>query len=108
MRIELTQRSGAAEDLAGLAVQIAASAWLRESRGSAWRSIAIDEPFGSLDSCHSRALGAHLAALLAGKHGFLQSFVVAHDRASLDAFPSRIEIVGLPAGLGSSVSVVGN
>jgi hypothetical protein len=47
--VELSDRSGAAEDLGGLALQIAASAWLRERRGARFATVLVDEPFGSLD-----------------------------------------------------------
>jgi DNA repair exonuclease SbcCD ATPase subunit len=102
VRIALSRRSGAAEDMGGLAVQIAASSWLRTTRWSAWRSCAIDEPFGSLDGAHSRALGAHLASLLAGRHGFVQAFVVAHSAAAMDAMPSRLVITAEPGEDGES------
>jgi hypothetical protein len=94
VRISTSKISGAANDLAGVAVQIAAAAWLRDARGSAWRSMAIDEPFGALDVEHARALGAHLATLLAGRHGFRQAFVVAHSTAAMDAMPARLMITG--------------
>lgn len=91
--IVLSDRSGAAEDLAGAAVQLSASRWLRDVRACAWASAFLDEPFGALDAAHRKAFGAHLAAMLSGRYGFEQAFVVAHHASVLDALPGRIEIV---------------
>lgn len=102
VRILPSRVSGAARDMAGVAVQVAASAWLRTSRGSAWQSCSIDEPFGSLDGAHGRALGAHLASLLGSRLGFRQGFVVAHSAAAMDAMPARLVITGEPGENGAS------
>lgn len=92
LELTLSDRSGAAEDLAGAAIQLAASAWLREDRGCAWSVALLDEPFGALDRAHRRAFGSHLVSML-GAYGFDQAFVVAHHADVLDALPGRIEIV---------------
>ena len=94
--IDLTNRSGAAEDLAGIAVGLSASAWLRAKRGSNWGSVCIDEPFGALDQHNKKALSVHVATLL--KNSFASAFIVAHDREILDALPQRVSIVGTDAG----------
>lgn len=91
--LELSDRSGAAEDLAGIAFQLSAAAWLRRARGAQMSVCFIDEPFGALDESHRRALSSHLAAMLRGRYGFEQSFIVSHDRAVMDALPNRVEIV---------------
>jgi len=91
--IGLSNRSGAAEDLAGGAVQLAASSWLRRDRSADWGVAMIDEPFGALDPANRRQFGAHLAAMLRGRYAFEQAFIIAHHPAALDALPSRIEIV---------------
>jgi hypothetical protein len=104
LEVELSDRSGAAEDLGGAAIQLAASAWLRAERGSAWEVAMLDEPFGALDSTHRRAFGRHVAAMLSGRYGFRQGFVVAHSPDVLASLPGRIEIVGGKDG--SSVRVV--
>jgi DNA repair exonuclease SbcCD ATPase subunit len=91
--VSLSNVSGAAEDLAGAAIQLAASRWLRSERGTRWSSAMLDEPFGALDAAHRRGFSAHLTAMLAGIYGFEQSFVVAHHAQVLDALPGRIEIV---------------
>jgi len=100
----LSDRSGAAEDLGGVALQLSASAWLRGERGSLWETALLDEPFGQLDGANRKALGRHLAALLAGRYGFSQALVVAHSPDVLGALPGRIEIEGGPTG--STVRVV--
>lgn len=96
--IELSDHSGAAEDLAGVAFQLAAAAWLRRERGTDWSIAFIDEPFSHLDACHVKKLSTHFAAMLKGRYGFEQSFVVAHDRSIMDALPGRIEIVATDKG----------
>lgn len=93
LEIVLSDRSGAAEDLAGGFVQLAASRWLRAERGTVWSTALLDEPFGALDAAHRRGFSAHLAGMLSGRYGFEQAFVVAHHASVLDALPGRIEIV---------------
>lgn len=92
--VELSSRSGAAEDLAGGALQLAASAWLREQRDAPWSVALIDEPFGQLDAENRRAFAQHLAAMLRGRYGFEQALVVAHDEAIMDALPGRLLVRG--------------
>lgn len=84
----LSDQSGAAEDLAGIAVQLAASAWLREDRKSDWEPIVIDEAFGQLDAANRRSLAQHLGQLIGGK----QALIIAHHAQVLDALPGRIVI----------------
>lgn len=102
--IALNARSGAAEDLAGGAIQLAASAWLRGDRLSDWSSALIDEPFGALDTSNRRSFAAHLQSMLGSRYGFRQAFVIAHHPAILDSLPGRILITAGPKG--SSVAVV--
>ena len=90
IEVELSDTSGAAEDLAGVVIQLAAGAWLRSRRDSLWSAAFIDEPFGSLDGENKRALSTHLSTLLRGRYGFEQAFVVAHDRGIMDSMPGRI------------------
>lgn len=100
----LSDVSGAANDLAGGTLQLAAGAWLLRARESQWSAALIDEPFGQLDTFHKRALSRHLASMLASEYGYRQAFVIAHDTAVLDALPGRIEII---AGKnGSTVRVI--
>ncbi len=93
LEVDLSDRSGAAEDLAGVAVQLSASRWLRDQRGTTWSTAEIDEPFGALDVAHRKGLGRHLAAMLTGIYGFDQAFVVSHSPDATHALPGRIEIV---------------
>ncbi len=89
--VERSNVSGAADDLAGLALQLAAAHWLRKTRGSPWSVLVLDEPLGALDVHNRRAVAASLTRLVGD--GFDQAFVIAHDRGTLDALPQRIEIV---------------
>lgn len=90
LEVELSDRSGAAEDMAGVAMQLSAGAWLRRKRSAAWSVALIDEPFGACDVANRRALGRQLASLLCGRQGFAQAFVVAHSSETLDAMPGRL------------------
>lgn len=91
--VKLSNVSGAAEDVAGVAIQLAAAAWLREQRGTQWACVCIDEPFGSLDSTHRRALAVHLSTMIKGQ-GFEQAFIVSHNRDVNDALPSLVQVTG--------------
>lgn len=102
--IGLTDKSGGADDLAGVGVQLAAAAWRRRQRGAEWSVALVDEPFGALDQTHRRAFAAHLASMLRGRYGFEQAFVIAHDSGTTDAMPGRILITGEERG--SRVEVV--
>lgn len=93
LEIELSNRSGAAEDLAGGAVQLAASAWLREDRSSAWSVALIDEPFSQMDKFNRRAFAQHLTAFLSRKYAVDQAFVISHSPDTVEMLPGRIEIV---------------
>ena len=92
--VDLSDTSGAAEDLAGVVIQLAAGAWLRSRRSSLWSAVFIDEPFGALDPANKCALASHLASLLRGRYGFEQAMVVAHDRGIMDSMPGRIIVEG--------------
>lgn len=91
LEILLSDQSGAAEDLAGLTFQLAASAWLRAQRGGKLSLAILDEPFGQLDKANRRALSAAIPKMLAAA-GIQQAFVIAHSPDALDALPSRISI----------------
>lgn len=91
LTIELSNRSGAAEDLAGTALQLSASAWLREDRCAAWSVALIDEPCGMLDQANRRAFTGGLTRML-GLGGFDQALVIAHHASVLDSLPGRIEV----------------
>lgn len=88
--VELSDRSGAAEDLAGAALQLAAAAWLRREREVSWSVAFIDEPFGSLDEANRKAFATQLLTMLRGRAGFEQAFIVAHHPDVIDGLPGRL------------------
>lgn len=90
--ITTSATSGATEDLAGVAIQLAAARWRREVMGGEWSVVALDEPFGALDGHNRVAMARTLAAL--ASDGFEQAFVVAHSSDVLEALPHRILITG--------------
>jgi DNA repair exonuclease SbcCD ATPase subunit len=94
---------GAAEDLAGLAIQLAAAAWLRAERGIRWGVVVLDEVTASLDKSHRRSIGRVLATMIR-EAGFEQGFVISHSPDVVESLPGRIEIVASKSG--SKVRVV--
>lgn len=103
LELELSNRSGAADDMAGLAFQLAASSWLRQKRGSDWSVVFIDEPFGALDETNARNLSSHLHTLIRGDFGFEQGFLVAHSASIMGAMPARVVVTS--DGMASSLGV---
>lgn len=86
-----SDRSGGAEDLGGIVVQLSAAEWLRRARESGWAVAFLDEPFAHLDKEHSRSLAGHLPGLL--RHfGFQQAFISAHSASVMAAMPAMVEI----------------
>lgn len=92
-RLVLSDRSAAAEDLAGAAMQLSAAAWLRRDRGSQWAAAFLDEAFAHCDRSNRRALAQHLAAMLSSEYGYEQAFVISHTPDTSEVFPGRIEIL---------------
>ncbi len=84
--------SGGARNLGGLALQLAASKWLRNNRDSLWGVIYLDEPLASLDESNRRDVSRKLAGMLTASFGFTQSFLVAHTSDAIDAMAGKIEI----------------
>jgi DNA repair exonuclease SbcCD ATPase subunit len=91
LEFDVSNRSGAADDLAAAFTQFAASAWLRADRESRWATVMIDEPLGQLDEANRKTFSAHLPGLLS-RAGFAQALVIAHHSNVLDALPGRILI----------------
>jgi hypothetical protein len=91
--VELSDRSGGAEDLAGLALQLSAAAFLRSKRGSNWDVVYLDEIAGSLDAANRKALGTHISKMITGRFGFKQGFIVSHSPELDEMFSGRIEIL---------------
>lgn len=102
LHLKFSWRSGAAEDMGGVALTLSAGRWMRQALGSQWGTVWLDEPFASLDQSHRRALAGHICALVSD--GVEQSFVTAHSREVLESLPGRIEITAL--GEWSEVRVV--
>ena len=90
--MQLSDRSGAAEDLAGLWLQRAAFEWLRARRSSPWRSMVLDEPFGALDAAHRRVVVAEVARM--ARESGEQLLVVSHQPGVLESLPGRIVVRG--------------
>ena len=88
----LSDRSGAADDLAGVFIQLAAGGWLLRERESPWATAMLDEPLASVDRSNRRALGGKLVKLL-GSGAFRQSMIISHSPEISDLYPGRIEII---------------
>lgn len=88
----LSARSGAADDLAGVALQLAAGDWLLRARSSPWACAMLDEPLAACDKTNRRALAGQLIRLL-GTGSFRQSIIVSHSPDIVDLYPGRIEVV---------------
>lgn len=96
-KIVPSDRSGAADDLAGITFQLASADWLKRDRDAGWSVAILDEPTGSLDAEHRQAVAGKLPQLLA-HFGYVQSFIVSHDPAVVHACPAVIEIEAGPDG----------
>lgn len=92
-KLEVVQSdtSGAANDLSGLVLQVAAAGWLRAKRGAAWDTLLIDEPFGACDEANRLALSAALVSMCKSG-GFSQALVSGHSRDVLERMPARVII----------------
>lgn len=102
--LELSDQSGAADDLVGAALRLGASAWLRKRRAMPWGVAVLDEPFGQLDGANREVFARYLTHSLQAKFGFEQAFIVAHHEDVMAAMPGRIRVVGTQHG--SRVEVV--
>jgi DNA repair exonuclease SbcCD ATPase subunit len=98
LEIEVSDRGGAAEDLAGLTISLAAGLVVRNRRSSPWDVVLADEVFAACDVANSEALSRQLGQILGGEFGFRQSFVVAHSRKVVDSLPNRIVVEATDAG----------
>lgn len=96
--LDMSAKSGAADDLVGMAIRLGAASWLRSSRGSTWASCIIDEPFGALDSANRDSVLTALLSSLRGRYGFEQAFVVAHHEEIISAMPGTVRVVAGPGG----------
>lgn len=88
--LQLSDTSGAAEDLAGAALQLAAWDWVRRDRNVGWGVAFLDEPFGALDGANRRGFATALQVMLTQR--FQQAFVVAHHDDVTDALERRLTV----------------
>jgi DNA repair exonuclease SbcCD ATPase subunit len=90
-KVELSNQSGSAEDLAGIAMNLAAADWFRRDRQAAWSTVILDEPLSACDAENAAAVAGHLPGLL--RHfGFTQAFVCSHSPSHMASMPKLIEI----------------
>lgn len=104
VEIILSDRSGAAEDLAGIALQLAAAKHMKESRGLGADFCILDEPFGALDAHNREGLSKSLPQVLASA-GMRQSFIIAHSPDVMEFLPGRIEVLAGKEGSALKVAV---
>jgi hypothetical protein len=88
----LSDRSGAADDFAGIALQIAAGSYLLRLRNSSWATASIDEPFAKMDRTIRREAAKRLLQLLGGGV-YRQLLVISHSPDTTDLYPARINIL---------------
>lgn len=87
-----SDQSDAADDLAGIALQLAAGSWLLTRRESPWATALLDEPLAACDRTNRKAF-AHALVSLLDTGSWRQSLTISHSGDTVDAFPARIEIV---------------
>lgn len=98
LEMNLSDRSGAADDLAGVALSLAAGSVVRSRRASPWELVLVDEPFSACDEANSEALSRQLSQILGGEFGFRRSLVVAHSRRVVDGLPGKVLVEAGPDG----------
>lgn len=89
LEVDLSDVSGAPEDLAGITLQLAAAGWLRARRGGQWAVALLDEPYASLDRALRRRLSTHVTRLVM-LSGFEQAFVISHAPETAAACEHRL------------------
>jgi DNA repair exonuclease SbcCD ATPase subunit len=87
----LSARSGAADDFAGIALQLAAGSYLLRLRESCWATAMIDEPFAKMDRTTRRAAAKQLLSLL-GAGVYRQVMVISHAQDTVEIYPGQIRI----------------
>jgi hypothetical protein len=90
LEFPMSADGGAARDLAGIALQLSAAEWLRGRRGAAWRVACLDEPLAQCDRAHRRVMTKAFAAMLTGRFGFEQAFIISHSPETQAALPGTI------------------
>lgn len=91
LKFEVSEQSGGANDMGGVALQIAAGSWLLHKRQSPWQTLMLDEPLAALDRTTRRAAAKQFMNLL-DSSAYRQVFVIAHSQEILDQFPSCVII----------------
>lgn len=91
------QSSGAADDFAGIAMQLAAGSWLLGARESPWATAMVDEPFSQMDRSLRKAAAKQMLNLL-GSSAFRQVLVISHSQETVEVYPGRIRILVLRDG----------
>lgn len=83
--------SGGLDDVAGVAWQHAAAAWLLRARESPWSTSMLDEPTAHLDQPTRHGLVRYLLATL--RRGDVRQLILSsHAQETIEAFPRRIVI----------------
>lgn len=103
LEVELSDRSGALDDLGSMCLQLSAWRWLRAARGIAWNVLVLDEPASAFDRSLRRSFTAYLHRVLLTA-AIEQVFVISHDASMLESLPGRIQITN--DGGNASVEVV--
>lgn len=93
----LSDSSGGYDDLAGVALQLSAGAWLLRARQSPWSTAILDEPSAALDKRVREGLVRYLAGVTS-RGRYRQMLVVSHSDDVLDAIPNRITIIRKSSG----------
>lgn len=88
----MSDSSGGYDDLAGVALQLSAGAWLLAKRQSPWCTMILDEVTAACDGAVRRGLLRYLAGV-AARGQVRQLLLVSHSSDFVDALPNRIEIV---------------
>lgn len=87
----LSDRSGAADDWAGIALQLSAGSWLLDNRQSQWATAMIDEPFAQMDRTVRRDAAKQMLNLV-GMSAFRQIFVISHADDTVSMYGGRVTI----------------
>lgn len=87
----LSDRSGAADDFAGISMQLAAGSWLLHERQSPWATAMIDEPFAQMDKTIRKATARQLLTML-GSTSYRQILVISHSDDTTQMYPGKINV----------------
>lgn len=87
----LSDRSGAYDDLAGIAMQLPAAEAVLASRASPWATCMLDEPMSKMDGANRKGLAMQLLRMM-GKSAFRQMLIISHSPDTLDAYPNKIVV----------------